>query len=371
MAKSIGDIAWESLPQALEQRKALGHPWVLYHEPQSQEAGLLIPPPECIHLSTDWAGLVDGAGYLIAPFAPSEETPIVFLDLRDEGVQYRLPLPKGSPGSMAAAPAPPPLVEEVCDIYRGVFATFAEVLWAGQFDKLVLARQSEELLATPLDLVQTFLRATHLSPSAYTHLLYTPQTGVWLGCTPELLLSASGCQFETMALAGTRPAPLQGEQPEWSEQHRREQALVTEYISQTLTALGIEPNLSSTYSAQAGNLIHLRTDITGRLTEEQSLPQLLSALHPTPAVCGLPKAKALDFIQTNEAAGRSYYSGCLGQICPEGESRIYVNLRCAQILSPHRAMLYAGGGLLPSSCLEDEWIETERKLHTMRTLLCT
>ncbi len=95
---------------------------------------------------------------------------------------------------------------------------------------------------------------------------------------------------------------------------------------------------------------------------------LLKRLHPTPAVCGLPKEKAYRFIQENEGYDRQYYSGFIGWLEPEGKSDLYVNLRCMNILSD-RLVLYAGSGLLLSSEPESEWQETEAKMQTMRRLL--
>jgi isochorismate synthase len=95
---------------------------------------------------------------------------------------------------------------------------------------------------------------------------------------------------------------------------------------------------------------------------------LLQALHPTPAVSGLPKEEAFRFIEENEGYDRLYYSGFLGMLDAERETGIYVNLRCMHIA--HDSLtLFAGGGLLASSSLEDEWEETEYKLKTMLDIL--
>jgi len=102
----------------------------------------------------------------------------------------------------------------------------------------------------------------------------------------------------------------------------------------------------------------------------------LQALHPTPAVCGLPKDDAFRFILDNEHTPRQYYSGFMGplnlppstHVLPPTSTHLYVSLRCMQITSTHYRM-YAGGGLLKDSIEEQEWQETEAKLETMRHLL--
>ena len=91
-------------------------------------------------------------------------------------------------------------------------------------------------------------------------------------------------------------------------------------------------------------------------------------LHPTPDVCWLPKDTAYRFILENEGYDRKYYSGFIGWLDPEGRTDLYVNLRCMHI-EDEQLPLYAGGGLLSSSELNDEWQETEKKLQTMRRIL--
>ncbi|MDO4708104.1 MAG: isochorismate synthase [Porphyromonadaceae bacterium] len=368
MAISNNIVDWDELSQALEQRKALGLPWVLYHEPDSPSIGLLLFTSDSLSLATDWQSLPRGEGFLIAPFTIGPDSPIVFLNLesRAKHLSYLLPQEVISCDS----PIDRQVNREPSDSYRRDFDNFTLALSEGTFDKLVLARSYDYELSVPLSILQTFLRASNCYPSAYTYSLYTPQTGHWLGSTPELLCSVSGERFSTMALAGTQPAPNDGQAPRWSEQHLREQGCVTDYIVQALRELKLEPHLSHTYEVQAGALVHLRTDIAASLDGKVSTPQLLEALHPTPAVCGLPKDESLRFIVQHEQTERGYYAGCLGHIGSNGgESRIYVNLRCMQLLSPNIVRLYAGGGLLLGARLEDEWLETERKMQTMRNLL--
>ena len=81
-----------------------------------------------------------------------------------------------------------------------------------------------------------------------------------------------------------------------------------------------------------------------------------------------PKEAAYRFILANEGYDRSYYSGFIGRLDPDGKTGLYVNLRCMHI-GNDSLTLYAGGGLLPSSDLKDEWLETEKKMQTLKRLL--
>jgi len=130
--------------------------------------------------------------------------------------------------------------------------------------------------------------------------------------------------------------------------------------------------------------VHLRSDFTFRLNDDECVGDVLQLLHPTPAVCGLPKQEAYDFILRNEHTPRLYYSGFMGPLNLKSqtsnlksqtsnlksESHLYVSLRCMQITDT-QYRLYAGGGLLKDSIEEQEWMETEAKMETMRRVLKT
>ena len=117
------------------------------------------------------------------------------------------------------------------------------------------------------------------------------------------------------------------------------------YIRRQLLSLGIRSTESGPYPAYAGALSHLKTDFHFSLKDNKNLGDLLKVLHPTPAVCGLPKEEAYRFILENEGYDRKYYSGFIGWLDPEGRTDLYVNLRCMHI-EDEQLTLYAGGGLL-------------------------
>jgi len=117
----------------------------------------------------------------------------------------------------------------------------------------------------------------------------------------------------------------------------------------------------------AGNVAHLRTDFRFTLDPTADVGSLIDTLHPTPAVCGMPKQRARDFIVAHEGIDRAYYSGYSGPWNIAGERRLFVSLRCMQLLQDG-CILYAGGGLLTASNPADEWRETQAKLQTMSSL---
>lgn len=127
-------------------------------------------------------------------------------------------------------------------------------------------------------------------------------------------------------------------------------------------------DISPTYSLRSGNIQHLCNDITFTLKDNVNLCQVLQTLHPTPAVCGLPREKSKSAILEIEPTSRFYYAGFSGPYLLEEQTMLYVSLRCMQ-LNANMATLYAGGGIMPESKENEEWEETVRKMATMRQLI--
>ena len=268
--------------------------------------------------------------------------------------------------------------------YHIDFSNFHSNLLNGEFQKIVLSRcvqepRKEEQL--PMTLFQT---ACELYPRMFISLVYTPQSGMWLMATPEILLEGGGNDWHTIALAGTMKLegeslsfdspPVKGEARlsdiAWTTKNIQEQRYVATYLMECLEHFSSQITEEGPYTARAANLVHLRSDFNFVLEDTRRIGELIRALHPTPAVCGLPKQQTFDFIRRNESQSRRYYSGFSGPFNPEVETHLFVSLRCMQILDDCYC-LYAGGGLLRDSVEDQEWEETEAKLETMRSLLET
>lgn len=314
---------------------------------------------------------LDGqSGFVIAPFHVSEQHPIVLIR-PDTTV---VPSAWHNRANSMAQPChrhgtTVPTVGNDKEDYAYRFNLFIEPLRKKAFDKLVLSRH-QVVDGQPLSFspAATFYEAIKRYRYSYVYLCHTPATGTWLGCTPEIILSGEKGEWHTVALAGTQPLQ-DGELPtEWDDKNREEQEYVAFYIRKQLHALGIKPEESAPSPVRAGELAHLKSDFSFPLPDNRKLGDLLKRLHPTPAVCGLPKEEAYRFIRENEGYDRSYYSGFIGLLAPEGRSDLYVNLRCMNILAD-TLVLYAGGGILASSEPESEWLETEAKMQTMKRLL--
>ena len=253
------------------------------------------------------------------------------------------------------------------------FANFHSQLSIGTFQKIVLARCADEKMVDSVTPEELFLRACERYPRMMIALVWTAKSGCWLMATPEILLEGEGNAWRTIALAGTmrlegESLNGEGESATWSIKNIQEQRIVTTYITECLEKYTSDFREEGPHTVRAANLVHLRSDFTFSLPDHQRIGDLLHTLHPTPAVCGLPKRETFNFIIHNEHAPRRYYSGFMGMLDPGQETHLYVSLRCMNI-ETDVCHLYAGGGLLKDSTEEQEWSETEAKLETMRYVL--
>ena len=259
-----------------------------------------------------------------------------------------------------------------------------------KLQKVVLSRK--EIQRSSLSAVEIFQNLLSLYQNAFVYIWNHPETGVWIGATPETLLKTERTKFSTMALAGTRK--LQNfSANNWTQKEITEQQLVTDSIISKFNGLGYTEEtltISDTYNSEAGSLLHLRTDISGIFKSNASeIGAILKTLHPTPAICGLPTNAAYKFIVANENYDREYYTGYLGPLNMTTEikrssrtrnqenqayssirkdSSLFVNLRCLKYKRGEVA-IYVGGGITEDSNPESEWEETVNKTRTMKAAL--
>lgn len=211
--------------------------------------------------------------------------------------------------------------------------------------------------------------------NAFIYVAYLPGKGIWMGATPELLLSVKdGKEFQTVSLAGTQAVPMdfQLSKAAWTQKEIEEQALVSRYIINCFKKIRLrEFEEYGPKTARAANLIHLKTTFKVDM-EEVNFPQLgtvmMELLHPTSAVCGMPKEAANHFLKENEKYNRELYSGFLGPVNIENKTSLFVNLRCMKITG-NQATLYAGAGVTEDSDPESEWLETEMKFRTLLNII--
>lgn len=231
-------------------------------------------------------------------------------------------------------------------------------------EKVVLSR----IINVPLE--QAFLPGIFETlcskyPAAFVYLISDGQGLCWLGASPELLLEHDSGFSKTVALAGTQRIGIESvDDLRWGEKEIEEQAMVSRFIRSVLDEHNVEnPSVSGPETSRAGGIAHLKTHFNWIGTFDSAM-KIAGQLHPTPAVCGLPRAEALDHINATELHKRAYYTGYLGLVIPQKQINLYVNLRCMQHLG-QTACIYTGGGLTAASVAEDEWEETRAKAETL------
>lgn len=234
----------------------------------------------------------------------------------------------------------------------------------GDFEKVVLSRKIE--MKKKVDLMETFLRLANRYPTAFRYLFFYPQIGCWMGATPEQLIKVESNHFETVSLAGTHQ---KNSFENWSAKEIDEQQIVTDYILDAIHKETLSIKVTEPFTMEAGSLVHLKTIISGEVYSVENTKNMLQKLHPTPAVCGFPKEKSLQFINKNEDYDRKFYAGYLGLWNLENAScNLFVNLRCLEV-EENKINIYVGCGITGESNPAKEFLETEYKSQIMKSII--
>ncbi|MCY7358015.1 MAG: chorismate-binding protein [Rudanella sp.] len=257
----------------------------------------------------------------------------------------------------------------------------------GAFRKVVLSRTKTVAFTDEPDAVALFEQLCVAYPTAFVSAVWLPnRQQVWISATPERLVSVDAAgMFRTVSLAGTQSAYEAGGRLKrtaealWSQKEIEEQAIVSRYIIECFKKIRLREYLEEgPKTILAGNLMHLGSQFTVD-TQAVRYPQLgtvmIRLLHPTSAVCGMPRADAFTFINQHEGYDREFYSGFLGpvnmaptQAGSSPESHLFVHIRCMKI-EANIATLYAGAGLTEDSDPQKEWQETEMKSQTLLAVM--
>ena len=241
---------------------------------------------------------------------------------------------------------------------------------SGVFEKVVLSRVKIVEGNYVNKLTHIFGQLIENYPNAFVF-MFNAGPHLWIGATPEPLLRAENGSMFTVSLAGTRTFEERNLNiGAWNSKERLEQEYVTRYISKVLSQFNlIHVKLEGPYTKRAGNLVHLRTDFSFRSEElRECLGDFLNNLHPTPAVCGMPRKESLALISELEVHKREYYAGYLGPVGLNDRLALFVNLRCMKVLQKNLA-LFVGGGITADSVPADEWQETEIKAETLLSVI--
>ena len=356
-------------------------PFVVYRKPNEEKIRALLQDDEMLHEVNDFSE----SGFVFAPFdastsetvlIPAEESFAMELDSFENDTTFN-----GEVISITHK-------DEGRDNHIELVKKGIDKIAHTAMKKVVLSRKQHvpHNYESPIEIFKRLLGTYN---TAFVYCWYHPDVGLWLGATPETLLSISNRRLHTMSLAGTKKVTASSDVV-WGAKEKEEQQFVTDSIVKNLEMLVNDLQVSDITTQQAGTLLHLKTDITAIINEnETSIAAIINALHPTPAVCGLPKPEAKEFILSHEGYSRSYYTGFLGELNLKTEKKrastrrnvenlaygaikkhthLFVNLRCMEV-DASGAQLYVGGGITASSDPQAEWEETVNKLQTIARAL--
>lgn len=343
--------------------------FALYRLPGDYTVNFIIQNSPRRHLLRRLSDLNTKKGFVIAPFHISEQSPIILIEpditLKGEEIIFQFLDTNNIEGSLHNESNDYSPVNSF-DTYKDIYTKFHSAVNSNSFEKLVLSRTCNHENDESFSAGVSFDRACDKYPESFVYLCHTPETGTWLGSSPELLISGQGDNWKTVALAGTKNAS--STTSEWDEKNRMEQEIVVNYMQLQLQKAKLPFIQSEPTNLQAGNIVHLKTEFSFKIPDLMKIGNLLELLHPSPAVCGFPKEEAFRFILENEGYDRQYYSGFLGCLDVDNKTDMYVNLRCTKV-NKKSSLLFAGGGILPSSDLESEWEETENKMQTILSII--
>jgi isochorismate synthase len=259
--------------------------------------------------------------------------------------------------------------------FEGAVARAVERIEAGELEKVVLAREVRVHAGAAIDPAPVYDGLRTSFPTCFCYLVGTPEVA-FLGASPELLVRREGARAQTVALAGTQRRSADpavddhlGETLMRTPRFREEQAIVTRRIERTLKPVSVwvaaaeEPVL-----VKVQNVQHLGTPIRAQLAEPLACVELAELLHPTPAVGGEPRDKALRLIPALEGLDRGWYAGPVGWTDLAEDGEFCVALRCA-LIRDRVAHLYAGEGIVRDSVPSEELAVNEAKLQALLPLL--
>ncbi|MGI9667763.1 MAG: isochorismate synthase [Acidimicrobiia bacterium] len=245
-----------------------------------------------------------------------------------------------------------------------------KVIGAGELDKVVLARSVRVTSTESVQILRVFRELARSYPGCYTF-AWKSHDSVFMGASPELLVGVDAGQFTSNPLAGSAPRGAGSAEDEAfgdalvaSAKDQEEHRFVVDDIVDRLD--GLVENLSTPSGPNLKKMAtvqHLSTRIVGDAGDASPF-DLVEALHPTPAVGGVPRIPAVSYIDDAEAFDRGWYTGGVGWVTAGGDAEIAIALRCG-LVTDATTHLFAGAGIVADSVPADEVDETRLKLRPL------
>ena len=333
----------------------------LYREAQSNGLAFVsyrLPDTKTIKYLTGnvFRSLTDGeSAFVFAPFTPGQK-PFYIKGNSDVSKSYSVKSPLGVGGPRSTSK------KQFIDLVRKIKTEIR----SGSFKKIVTARILSIDKPSSFDPVVLFEKLCTGYVGAFVSMTFIPGVGLWIGASPEVLVSETATKLTTYSLAGTK---VVNDKTEWTPKEKEEQEIVTDFILKQLgKTIPDNITIKGPVTHEAGRVKHLLSVFTIHHRGKSVWKQVVKALHPTPAVGGMPQHKAVKFISQEESFDRSFYAGYLGPVNYNAKTDLFVNLRCMEVTDTS-LLFYAGCGITADSEPEKEWQETEEKIGVLKSLI--
>lgn len=322
-----------------------------------------LPGASCEFIVPELIVCVDDHGAWATTIRPADQPPLEPVSAAQTAIEHFVrPAPSDGPASFQVEASRPPA------LWQQAVRSATERIRSGELDKVVLAREVVITADTDISISTVLTRLSQQYPGCFLYLV-----SGFCGASPELLVARSADVVTAQPMAGTKPRRADREADAQvvaelmsSATYRHEHQVTIDAVHDTLldfcSYVDYEPEPSVVPLA---NVVHLATNVEGRLSHPPaSILDLVSALHPTPAVCGRPRDVALKVISELEELDRGPYAGAVGWVDRHGNGSFAVSIRGAEI-SDRTARVIAGNGMVADSDPPTELIETRAKLQAM------
>ncbi|UBF29421.1 isochorismate synthase [Kovacikia minuta CCNUW1] len=265
-------------------------------------------------------------------------------------------------------------VTDTLHFKQSVFSAL-DLIQKNVFNKIVLAHAFDILSPLPFHPIHSLHNLRQLYPDCYIFAISNGRGQYFIGASPERLISLRNQRLVTDALAGSAPRGQTTCEDAYlansllnSVKEMHEHQVVIEFITRQLCQLGLAPNSLPLRLLQLSNIQHLQTPIQAFVPAHIHLLDAVAELHPTPAVAGVPREIACDYICRYELFERSLYAAPIGWVDHQGNGEFAVGIRSALIDGCH-ARLYAGAGIVSGSDPDRELAEVQLKLQALLAAL--
>jgi menaquinone-specific isochorismate synthase len=276
--------------------------------------------------------------------------------------------PQGEPGAAHSLPKWSVLGQNPgYEGWRKAVETTLQAIAAGRVFKAVLARCRDYRFESNIDPFSLLAALRRSNKNGYALLYQTHPGAAFVSVTPERLFRRTEGVVESEALSSTVRRGASPDEDEalakslmGDEKQRQEHQFVIDDIREAMTGIcTAKPAIAETEVARLDRIHHLRTKISGQISDAVSDDQVMKALHPTAAVAGTPRITSLEMIDALELFDRGWYAGPCGYMTKDS-AEFAVAIRSA-VIRGNAVSTFAGAGIVTGSDPEDEWAEIDSK----------